>query len=796
MNNGITSILVVDDDPMMRLLAHEILEQDGFAVREADNGKEALWQFATTGADLILLDVIMPGWDGFATCNRLRQTPMGAQTPIVMITGLDDAQSIQRAYEVGATDFIVKPIIGPILVQRVRYVLRASAALREVAAQADFQRALVETTPVPIRVEDAQGRSLICNPAFKAQFSGQRIPKPTGLASPNWSGPQIYEAEMLSSSQEQRSVIIHQAAFISPGSDEPAGIISAIVDITERKQNEKRLRLAETVFQAAADAIMVTNATGVIQSVNPAFSHITGYSDAEAIGQTPRLLKSGHHDTLFYTGFWRTLTEIGRWSGEMWQRHKNGKTYPAWESIEAVRDTDGSIVQYVAFFSDITQRKQSEQKLFFHANYDLLTGLPNRNLLQERIDRAFKRAYRDSRQVALMFLDLDRFKQVNDTLGHAWGDTLLCQAAERLKACVRETDTVARYSGDEFVLVLVDITCDQDIHALAKKVIERISEPFDLNGAAIHIGVSLGIVLYPDHGADAVTLLRYADLAMYQAKMAGRNTYRKYESAMTDQMLLHASMEADLRLALEREELTVYYQPIVDVISGGLVGAEALVRWRHPQRGLVPPDDFIPLAEETGLIREVGFWVLEQVCQTIRQWRRIGLCVPVSVNLSSVQILRGLTVDAVGALLQRYDLHPKWLALEITESVLISDTLQAQQWLEAIHALGIRVDIDDFGTGYSSLAYLKLFPIDRIKIDRSFVRDITSNANDRSLVEAMLAMASNLHLQVVAEGVEDANQLALLRRLGCEYAQGFYFSRPVPEQEFIKIAGELGAIHN
>ncbi|MCC8988170.1 MAG: EAL domain-containing protein [Candidatus Contendobacter sp.] len=793
MNNEIANILVVDDDPMMRLIAREILEQDGFVVHEADNGQAALRQFAATGADLILLDVIMPGWDGFATCERLRQAPVGAWTPIVMMTGLDDAQSIQHAYEVGATDFIVKPIIGPILVQRVRYVLRASAALREVAAQAAFQRALVETTPVPIRVEDAQGRALICNPAFEALFSGQRIPKPLGPASPNRPGPQIYEAEMLSSSQEQRSVIIHWAPFIPPGSDEP-GVISAILDITERKQNEERLRLADTVFQTAADAIMVTDATGVIQSVNPAFTHITGYAPEEAIGQTSRLLKSEHHDALFYAQFWQILTENGRWSGEMWQRHKSGRTYPTWVSIKEIRAPDGRTVQYVAFFGDITQRKLSEQKLFFHANYDPLTGLPNRNLLHERIDQALKQANRHNRRVGLMFLDLDRFKQVNDTLGHTCGDALLHQTAERLKNCVRETDTVARYSGDEFVLVLMDMTHDRDAHALAEKIIGRIAEPFHLNGNVIYIGVSIGIVLYPDHDTDAATLLRYADLAMYQAKTAGRNTYRQYESAMTEQILLHASLEADLRLALDREELMVYYQPILDVISGGLVGAEALVRWRHPQRGLIPPNDFIPLAEETGLIREVGFWVLKRVCQTIGQWRQIGLCVPISVNVSSIQILRGLTVEAVQALLQRYDLHPKWLAFEITESVLISDTFQAQRWLKAVKALGIRVDIDDFGTGYSSLAYLKLFPIDRIKIDRAFVRDIVSNANDRSLVEAMLAIASNLHLQVVAEGVEDADQLALLRRLGCEYAQGFYFSRPVPDQEFIKIAGELGAI--
>lgn len=793
MNNGIAKILVVDDDLMMRLLASEILEQDGFTVAEAENGEKALQQFVATGADLILLDVIMPGWDGFTTCEQLRQTPAGSQTPIVIMTGLDDEVSIQHAYEVGATDFIVKPIIGPILSQRVRYVLRASAALREVAALADFQRALVETTPVPIRVEDAQGRALICNPAFEALFDGQELPKPASPVFPHPANPQVYEANMLSSQQEWRSVIIHWAPFTPPGSDEP-GVISAILDITERKQNEERLRLAETVFQTAADAIMVTDAAGVIQSVNPAFTHITGYVHEEAIGQTPRLLKSERHDAQFYARFWRILAENGRWSGEMWQRRKNGQTYPAWESIEAVRDPDGQIVQYVAFFSDITQRKLAEQEIFFRANYDPLTGLPNRSLLHERIDQALKRAHRHGQRVALMFLDLDRFKQVNDTLGHACGDALLHQAADRLKNCIRETDTVARYSGDEFVLVLVDMTHDRDAHALAEKVIDRIAEPFHLNGNVIHIGVSIGIVLYPDHDADAATLLRYADLAMYQAKSAGRNTYRQYESAMTDQILLHVSLEADLRLALEREELIVYYQPIVDVASGALTGAEALVRWRHPQRGLVLPDDFIPLAEETGLIREVGVWVLERACQTIGQWRQIGLCVPISVNLSSAQILRGLTVEAVRALLQRYDVRPEWLAFEITESILISDTFQAQRWLEAVRRLGIRVDIDDFGTGYSSLSYLKRFPIDRIKIDRSFMRDIIANPNDQALVEAVLAMAGSLRLPVVAEGVEDADQLALLRRLGCEYAQGFYFSYPVPDQEFVKFAGELGAI--
>ena len=806
MSDGAATILVVDDDPLMRLLARNTLEKNRFAVVEAGSGEEALQRFAASGGDLVLLDVLMPGMDGFATCERLRLAPLGSHLPIVMMTGLDDEASIQHAYDAGATDFIAKPIHWPILAHRLRYILRASAALRELAWRAEFQQVLIETIPIPLSVEDAQGRCLAYNPAFEALVgracdttteparplvaSAELPPPPNPLDA---RGQRVYETGMVGTGGDPRAVIVHQAMFVAPGTGE-LGLISAILDITERKRHEERLRLADTVFQAAADAIMVTDAEGVIKSVNPAFTTLTGYPPEEAIGQTPCLLKSERHDPQFYTDMWRTLTETGQWSGEIWQRQKQGTTFPAWEAIEAVRDPKGRIIEYVAFFSDISQRKLAEQEIFFRANYDPLTGLPNRSLLHERVDQSIKQARRQGRRMGLLFLDLDRFKQVNDTLGHATGDVLLCQAAERLQECVRETDTVARYSGDEFVLVLPEVAHVRDACAVAEKVIERIAEPFDLNGATVRIGISIGIALYPNHGQDLAALLRHADLAMYQAKAAGRNTYRKYETLMTDRVVKQMSLETDLRLALQHQEFAVHYQPIIALQDGRLAGAEALIRWPHPQRGMVPPDEFIPLAEDTGLIREIGAWVLERVCQTLGEWDRIGLRVPISVNLSSHQILRGLTVEAVEDLLRRYDLRAEWLAFEITESVLLSNTAQAQQWLEAIRALGVRVDIDDFGTGYSSLAYLKRFPVNRIKIDRSFVRDMVSNPNDRALVEALLAMAHSLNLAVVAEGVEDEEQLALLCRLGCEYAQGFYFSRPAPEAEFVRIARNMGAV--
>ncbi|HRD66254.1 MAG TPA: EAL domain-containing protein [Candidatus Competibacter sp.] len=810
-NDDRITILVADDDPVTRLLAGEILEREGFAARVVESGEIALALFASYSFDLVLLDVVMPGLDGFDTCARLRQMPAGAHIPILMVTGLDDESSIQRAYGAGATDFITKPLNALILAQRVRYVLRASAAMRELAWRVDFQRVLIETIPVPIVVEDARGGCLLCNPAWETlvgrslaemaggvpQMVGRGIPKPAVLAPEvdddgRWQ-QQVYETEVVGAGAEPRSVIVHQAAFTLPASGEP-GVISVVLDITERKKSEEHLRLAETVFRTAADAIMVTDAAGVIKSINPAFTTVTGYQPREAIGLTPRLLESGREDDQFFADVWRSLRETGKWSGELWQRRKNGEIYPVWETIAAVHAPDGHVVEYVAFFNDITARKRAEQEVFHRANYDLLTGLPNRNLLCERLDQTLKQARRYSRRAVLMFVDLDGFKQVNDTLGHGVGDMLLCQVAARLGVCVRDTDTVARQGGDEFVVVLPDMADEEDASVVAEKIIARLTEPFDLGGNVVRIGASVGVAFYPDHGASAEQLLRHADLAMYQAKLAGRGAYRIYEPAMTNKAARQASFENNLRLALERKEFAVYYQPILEVDSGRLVGAEALLRWHHPLRGIVPPSEFIALAEETGLIGDIGTWVLEDVCQTLERWHRIGLDLSVSVNLSSVQILRGWSIEMLDALLKRYRLAPHALVFEITEKVLLADIPQAGQWLEDVRNLGIHLVLDDFGTGYSSLSCLRRFPLDRVKIDPSLVRDMVANPISRALVKAILAMSHNLWLKVVAEGVETWEQFDLLGRLGCEYAQGFYFSRPVSAEEFAKIARNLRVI--
>ena len=802
-------ILVVDDDLLIRTTISGMLDHENFAVVEATSGEMALTLFQEQPFDLVLLDVLMPGMDGFTTCARLRDTPVGRTAPIVMITGLDDESSIRRAYGAGATDFITKPLNAFILVHRVRYILRATAAMRELAWRVDFQRVLIETLPVPFVVEDTQGLCLMANPAYTALQAEElasdpdkpqaetpyRVPQPASAdeASVGPEGQRIYEAEIPVLGKEPRSMIVHQAMFTPPVTGE-TGVISVLIDITERKKNEENLRLAETVFQNAADAIMVTSATGIIKSVNPAFSTITGYSREEVIGLTPRLLRSGRHDNQFYAAFWASLRQYGKWSGELWQRRKNGEIYPVWETVAAVRAPRGRAVEYVAFFNDITARKKAEQEIFYRANYDPLTGLPNRSLLHERLEQALKQARRYDRHVALMFADLDRFKQVNDTLGHSFGDQLLGQAALRLEACVRDTDTVARQGGDEFVVVLPNVLEERDAGVVAEKIISRLREPFDLGGNIVHIGVSIGVSLYPGHGENSEDLVRHADLAMYQAKVAGRNTYRVYEPAMADELNRQLMLETDLRTALEKNELELHFQPILKVEDKSLVRAEALLRWFHRRRGPVAPGEFIPLAEETGLIRDLGLWVFERACQTLEKWHEVGLNIPLAINLTSSQVFRGLSLEVVADMLERYRLAPESLVFEIAEGVLLADSPQARQWLKSIRQLGICLDLDDFGTGYSSLSCLKRFPIDRVKIDLSFVRDMVSDLDDRALVEAILALSRSLRLEVVAEGVETQEQFDLLRGLGCGYAQGYYFSHPVSADAFVQVARSLGAL--
>jgi len=575
---------------------------------------------------------------------------------------------------------------------------------------------------------------------------------------------------------------------ISPLRDD-TGTISHFIavkeDITERLNAEEQLRMVAAVFETSNEAIMIADHRGLIKVVNRAFERITGYTADEVKGKNPSMLSSGRHDLDFYESMWETLTTTGCWSGEIWNRRKNGSVYPEWLSISALHDDDGKPTEYVSVFSDITSRKEAEAHIRHQAYYDALTQLPNRNLLLDRLEVAIHTAERDQQIISVLFIDLDRFKYVNDTLGHEYGDELLVQVARRLTNCVRESDTVARFGGDEFVILLHNIQSERAATLIAEKIIRRLSEPFTLAGREIVIGASIGLALFPGESDDPDTLLRNADLAMYRAKQTGRNRFQFFTGSLQEQANTLMEMEQDLRLALDKGQLEIFYQPLVKANTGKVTGVEALLRWHHPTLGMVPPDKFIPLAEDTGLIGPIGQWVLETACRQVNLWRQQGLKLYLSVNISGRQRDLGLDASSLQSILEQSHFPADELVLEITEGMLLDNSDATIEWLQSFSDIGVHLAIDDFGTGYSALSYLKRFPIDMLKIDREFISEMTVNSDDSLLVEAIISMARSLKLRLIAEGVETDEQRKLLLSLGCEYLQGYFFCKPVPGKDFI-----------
>jgi diguanylate cyclase (GGDEF)-like protein/PAS domain S-box-containing protein len=551
-------------------------------------------------------------------------------------------------------------------------------------------------------------------------------------------------------------------------------------DITARKRAEDQLRMNATVFDTASEGIMVTDVDNRIKTVNPAFSRITGYEPEDVIGLDPKVLSSGRHDAAFYRQMWKQVETRGFWSGEIWNRRKDGVVFPEWLSIVVIRDDIGEIKEYVAVFSDISQRKQDEEQIRRQANYDALTGLPNRSLFFDRLNQAVISARREHWLLALLFVDLDRFKAVNDSFGHVVGDEMLQEVADRVQSCIREADTVARFGGDEFVVLLHDLTEVNDAALVAEKIIDRLSAPFTIVGREVFLGASIGITVYPVDTEDPEAMLRHADMAMYRAKEAGRNRYQFFTVGMQEQVRERVELEQDLRLAVERDELELNYQPIVDASSGRVHSAEALLRWKHPQHGYVVPDVFIPLAEETGLISSLGDWVIREACRQLSVWQDSGVDIGITINISSGQRGGGLTSWSVAAILKELGVSGRLLTLEITEGLLMDDSEEVVNWLNGFKELGISLSVDDFGTGYSSLSYLKRFPVDVLKIDRSFIQGLPNETEDISLVEAILAMGLSLGLKVIAEGVETEEQRCFLLERDCRYLQGFFFSKPLP----------------
>ena len=566
---------------------------------------------------------------------------------------------------------------------------------------------------------------------------------------------------------------------------ETACILTSARDITERHLMQEKLQLAATVFESTAEGVLITDTRQNISAVNRAFSEITGYSENEALGKTPRLLASGLHDSAFFIAMWHQLAAQGHWQGEISNRRKNGEIYPCWLTISAVRDRDQVINHFVSVFADISSLKHAQARLDHQAHHDPLTGLPNRTLFENRLQAQLTDESDPHSQGAVLFLDLDRFKHINDSLGHPVGDLLLKSIAHRLKEQVREIDTVARLGGDEFIILLPGLQQARDAEHVANKVLSCFSAPFEAGDHEFFSSASIGISLYPQDGSDVTTLIKNADAAMYRSKAKGRNRVESYTRDLTSQANARVELEQELRRALERRQFSLHYQPKFCLTTNALVGAEALIRWSHPLLGEVGPEQFIPLAEDNGLILAIGDWVLETACRQMSDWQHtyppFGA---LSVNLAGAQLHQPDLLKRVTGLLQEHHLNPNRLQLEITENFIMSQTEEALTVLHQLKQLGVQLAIDDFGTGYSSLSYLKRLPLSTLKIDQSFIRGLPDDPHDGAIVRAIIALGRSMQLTTIAEGVETVAQQTFLRNEGCEHMQGYLLSAAVDAHTF------------
>ncbi|MCX7628095.1 MAG: EAL domain-containing protein [Methylophilaceae bacterium] len=573
----------------------------------------------------------------------------------------------------------------------------------------------------------------------------------------------------------------------------PLRSVGTVQDITAQKLAEEQLNLFVKAFEHNQQAAMITDAHNHILHVNRAFCTLTGYQPHEVLGKNPNILQSNLTPRKTYEEMWRCLEKTDFWIGEVWDTRKDGSTYPKNLSISVIRDEKGRITHYVGYFHDITERKLSEEQIRYLAHHDALTGLPNRFSLVARMEQMIASAKRASTGIAVMFLDLDRFKAINDTMGHHFGDRVLLEVAKRLKQCVRKSDIVSRLGGDEFVIVLSDNTDPQVASHIADKIRETLSAPYQIEDRTLHTTPSIGICCYPRDGSTPAELMKNADTAMYAAKEAGRNGFCFFSPEMNAALQDRIQIEHDLRLALERQEFFLLFQPIVQAEDGRLAALEVLLRWRHRERGLIPPDRFIPIAEASGAILSIGRWVIQEASCCLQRWQKAHLPpVRLAINMSARQLQQPDSVHEIGQIIHDSSVPPELLEFEITESAAMENVEQTTLVLWALRGLGVRLAIDDFGTGYSSLNYLKRFPVHHLKIDRSFIKDVLTDANDAAIATATISLAHSLGIQVVAEGVETHAQCDYLRQHNCDYLQGYLFSRPLPEQDIMQLLAANG----
>ncbi len=817
-------ILVVDDSPANLLLLSEVIINEGGKVRLADSGQKAL-ELAELEPrpDLILLDIMMPGMDGHTVLRELRNRRGTTDIPVIFVTALDSVQEEEQGLLEGAVDFVTKPIRMPVLLARVCTQIEARRARHLLATQKkwleqEVDRRIRENTRLDTRLKlalESSGFGIwefdhehqvahwsdsLCQ--MLGRDSGPRnIDEALALfhledapllaacreksASRNTADIEIAELRARHADGSWHWVESRSRTIDHDADGKPLFTIGTMLDISQRKAAEAERQLASAVLTGINDGICITSPDHTIQLTNPAFSRSTGYSPQELLGMTPGLLKSGVHGSSFYRDIHEKLDRHGNWQGEITNRRKDGSLLTEWLNLSSLRDASGNISHYVGIYSDLSERKEAAERIQYLSSYDTLTELPNRNLFTDRLEQAIITARRHDKGTAVILLDLDRFRLINDTLGPPTGDELLIEVARRLQLQVRDGDTVGRRAGNEFGFVMASLAHERDALVLAQRILEALAVPFEIGGQSMGITASIGISVSPKNGQDAETLLKCADAALLRAKQAGRNTFRFYSPEMDADAERRLAIESGLRNALECEQMSVHYQPQISLESGHMIGMEALLRWTHPDLGNISPAEFIPIAEETGHIVPIGLWVLKTACKQTKEWLDLGMQpLRVSVNLSPRQFRQPNLVSQISEALAESGLPATALELEITETAFIDDIDEAVSVCRKLKAMGLHLSLDDFGTGYSSLSYISRFPFDKLKIDQSFVRDIVENPVNAAVATAAIVMARSLNLSVLAEGVETEAQASFLRGRRCNAIQGYLFSRPLSSGDF------------
>lgn len=806
MTHTILRLLIVEDSASDASLLVRHLKKTGFAVDHQRVDDAAQLQAALKQEwDVVLSDFSLPGFSAAQALDILHQS--GRDIPFIIVSGVIDDEAAIELMRTGCHDYLIKDNLA-------RLAPAIERELREARVRMERRRAHValHESESRFRALANNGRALIWTARADMlrdyfnepwlEFTGRTLSQETGQGWADNIHPEdiahCRDGYLAASGKREKFSLLyrmrrHDGAYRwmidegTPRYDHAGnyiGYISHCLDITEVRQAEEKLLLAARVFQTAQEGIVMTDASGMIVAVNPAFLRMTGFSEQEVLGQPTAMFYSERHDAAFYHAIGLAVTATGHWRGEVYSRRKDGSALLTWTTTTAIRDDRGKVTDYVSMSNDISEIKNAYEQLDFLASHDPLTRLPNRTLLNDRISQALAMSERSGRQVALLMLNIDRLQRVNDSLGYDAGDAVLKEMAQRLQALMMPGDTLARLGSDEFVLLLTQSVDAENVMASARLLLDTVARPLRVHGNDVHLTGSIGIDMYPNEGYAAGDLLKGADTALSHVKNNGRNGFRFYTASMNVRAERWMSLENHLRHAIERDELTLYYQPQVSLGDGRICGMEALVRWRSPELGLISPADFIPLTEDNGLITPIGEWVMRTACSQNKAWQQAGLPpLRIAVNVSAQQLAGGDFLNMVQRTLHDTGLEARYLEVELTESVLMHETESTLAQFAGLRETGVKISLDDFGTGYSSLSYLSRFSLDKLKIDQGFVRNITAEPKSAAIAHATIALAHGLGITVIAEGVETAGQLGYLRTAGCDQIQGFLFSRPLPPEE-------------